>query len=137
MAIYRPRRKDVKYYVEQAMRELNYTTNSNYTNELSENECTVVYSDFENNVDTQESYWDLIWLKVIFNVNDNNEVPYKIREILRFVTDYVEKSGAPNCTSFMFGTTHAPPLGTLTQVEMNCCYKCETDWIEMEEEAHP
>jgi hypothetical protein len=131
MAVYKARRKDVKYYVEEAMRKLNYTTNSNYTNELNENECSVVYNSFDNSVETQESYWDLVWLKIIFNVNDNNEVPYKISNILSFVTKYVEESEAPNCTSFMFGPVHAPPLGTTTQVEMSCCYKFENDWMDI------
>lgn len=129
MAVYKARRKDVKYYVEEAMKNLNFQTNSNFTNELNENECSVVYTDFDNNIETQESYWDIVWIKIIFNVNDNNAVPYKIREILTYVTKYVEDSQAPNCTSFMFGPVHALPLGTLSQVEMSCCYKLETDWI--------
>lgn len=136
MPVYKERRKDCKYYVEKALQEIGFKTNSNYNNEQGENEATVVYFDFTNNIDTQESYWDLVWLKIIFTVLDNNEVPYKIRKILRFVTKYVEESGAPNCTSFQFDNVHAPPLGTSTQVEMLCCYKFETDWID-EESEHP
>lgn len=128
MAVYKERRKDVKYYVEEGMRKLNFQTNSNYTPEMSENECTVLYGDYDSNVDTQESYWDHQWIQIIFNLNDNNEVPYTIVRIKRFITKYVEASGAPECTSFIFGSCHPVKLGTTTRVEMNCCYKFEVDW---------
>jgi hypothetical protein len=130
MPIYRPRRKDVKYYVEEGMRNLGYKAHSNYVEKLGEAECSVVFADFDNNIDTQESYWDYVWLKIIFSVLDNNEVPYKIVEILRYVTKFVEDSGAPNCTSFEFGNIHCPQGGTATEVEMRCCYKFEADWVD-------
>ena len=130
MAVYKQRRKDVKYYVEEAMRKLNFQTNSNYVNEMGENECTVIHSDYDSNIDTQESYWDTVWLKIMFNVADNGEVPYTISRVKKFVTNYVEESGAPNCTSFYFGPCPSTVLGTMTKIEMNCRYSFEVDWEE-------
>lgn len=128
MPDYYTRPKDVKYYVEEAMRNLNYVTHSNYTNNMGDNECTVLYSDYDNAIETQESYHDFIWLKIIFSIKDNNSVPYRIQDILNYVSKYIEDCGADYCTAFQFGhiTIHQP--GTLTEVEMSCNYHMENDW---------
>lgn len=128
MPIYKERKKDCKYYIEKSLRDMGFTVNDNIQSEMSEGECAVVYTQFDNNIDTQESYWDTVWCKIVFCIHDNNEIPYKIVKILRKVTNDVEDSQAPNCSSFYFGETDVIPLGTTNRVEMNCRYSFEVDW---------
>ena len=128
MPIYKERIKDCKYYIERSMREMGFAVNDNYTNEMSEGECAVVYSQFDNEPDTQESYWNTAWCKVVFCIHNNNDIPQKISSVLRKVTRDVEKSEAPACTSFYFTDTDVIPLGTTNRVEMNCRYSFEIDW---------
>ena len=116
MAPYREQNLDVKHYIEEGMRNLKYKVNSSYVEKMGENECTVVFTGFDNDIETQQSYWDRVWIKIIFSVKDNNVVPYKITEVLAYITKFVEDSGAPNCTSFMFGPVDCPQNGTQTEV---------------------
>lgn len=130
MPIYKSRNKDCKYYVEKAMRDLGFKVNNNYSNEMAENECAVVYSQFDNNIESQESYWSTAWCKVVFTVSDNDLIPEKITKVLRKVSIDVESSGAPNCTSFYFTDTDVVPLGQSNRIEMNCRYSYEVDWVD-------
>lgn len=129
MPIYKVSKKDCKYYVEEGMRKIGWKVNSNLQEKYAEKECAVIYNSFDNNLDTNMSYWDYAWIKIIFDLNDNAQLPDYITEILHEITSYVEKSGAPNCVSFVFGNVQTFAFGTSTRVEMNARYAFEVDWV--------
>lgn len=130
MPVYKPVKKDVKYYVEEGLRKLGWKVNSNIQEKYAEKECAVIYSDFENNIDTNMSYWDRVWIKIIFDANDNATIPDYVTSILHDITGYVEKSAANNCTSFVFGKVQVFPLGMTNRVEMTARYAFEVDWVD-------
>ena len=130
MPVYRKRNKDCKYYVEASLTTMGWKVNSTIQEKLGENECTVIYSQFDNNIDTTESYYDAVWIKIIFDINDNNQIPSVISTIVSNVTKDVESSGAPYCTSFYFGKAQVYPGGTTNRVELNAKYMFELDWVD-------
>lgn len=129
MPVYRERNKDCKYYVEKSLQSLGFKVNSTIQEKYAENECSVIYSSFDNTIDTTQSYYDAIWIKILIDINDNNEIPSKIVSIVRKVTHDVEESGAPYCTSFYFGKAQVYPQGQTNRVELNAKYMMEVDWI--------
>lgn len=129
MPIYKERRKDCKYYVEKSLQSLGYKTNSTLQEKYADKECAVIYTGFNNQLETQCSYWDKAFIKVIFEISDNNEIPFLIDTIMKKVTHDVEISEAPNCTSFYFNKTDVYPLGQSNRVEMSANYAQESDWV--------
>lgn len=132
MPVYRERTKDCKYYVERSLARMGWKVNNTVQEKMSENECTVIYASFDNNLETTESYYNAAWIKVIFDVNDNNQIPTIINNIVRTVTHDVEVSEAPYCTSFYFGKAQVYPGGTTNRIELNAKYMMEVDWVDNE-----
>lgn len=131
MPQYKARRKDCKYYVEQGLRSIGYKVNSTYQESLGNKECYVVYTGFGNELVTQQSYWNEAFIKIVLNIDDNNDTPTVIREILQVVTKYVEDSKAPECTSFKFlPNIDVNPYGTTSNVEIPASFRMESDWID-------
>ena len=124
------RRRDVKMAVEDAMNELGYDTNPQDTGSLGPRECVVRYSGFNHEIDTNESYWVGLEILILLNIDNNNEIPYQIVEILENVTDYVERSATPNCTSFKFTRVIPYPNGESTRIELYSTYDFEIDWVD-------
>lgn len=129
MPIYRVVKQDCKYYVEEGLRKLRWKVNSNLQEKYGDRECAVVYSGYKSKIDTTESYWCHTYIKVVFSINDNNNFPEYIAEILNEVTKYVEESEAPNCTSFVFEEVKVVPYGTTSVVEIYGRYSNEVDWV--------
>jgi hypothetical protein len=129
MPQYKERRKDCKYYVEQGLRSIGYKVNSTVQEKLGSKECYVIYTKFGNEVLTQQSYWSQVFIEVVMNVQDNNDIPFIIDEVLDKITKFVEESQAPQCTSFIFGDIDVNNLGTTSEVVFNAKYKYERDWI--------
>jgi len=124
------RKKDCKYYVERGLEKLGYRVNSFTQEQLPKNECVVLYTDFKFNVDTTESYYGDIYITINFNVDDNLELPYAIIEIIANVTQYLEESGAPWCTSFRFLKPRITNSGNTSYVELPAVYSMEVDWVD-------
>lgn len=125
------RRKDCKYYVERGLEKLGYSVNDRLQEKLAQNECTVTYTGCREAIDTTESYYGPFEMCITFQVDDNNEIPYMIMEIMPSITKYVEDSGAPWCTSFRFSKTEVRQLGGTTSiVNMYCIYDMELDWVD-------
>lgn len=130
MPIYKERRRDCKYYVEKSLQTLGYKTNSTLQEKYAEKECGVIYSSFTNQVETQMTYYNTIWIKIILEISDNNEIPTTINAIVKKVTKDVELSEAPYCSSFYFGNVDVFPLGSSNRVEFNARYSTEIQWYE-------
>lgn len=116
--------------VENAMKSLGWNAFPADTNNLGPKDCIVRWTNYTFDLLTQESYWGTPEICITFNIENNNELPYIIDEILVNVTDYVESSGAANCTSFKFTHSVVQPLGELTTVELYADIQYEKDWIE-------
>jgi NAD-specific glutamate dehydrogenase len=121
------RLKDCKFFVEEAMRKLGYTVASEVQEKLGAKDCYVVYERFGNQIETTQSYRSMAYIKIVISIQSNNDIPPEMDRIRKTVTKYVEESGAPNCTSFMFTDTDVDMFGYL--VELHAIYHYETDWM--------
>lgn len=130
MPTYKVRKKDCKYYTEEAMKKLGYKVNSQLQEKLSKRECCVIYSGIQTQLETQMSYRPTMHIKILFNIDDNNDMEDVCDEILEYVTNYVEQSDAPNKGTFYFiDTNFDPTSGRGFNVEMTAIFMKEKDWV--------
>jgi len=130
MPSYKERRKDCKFYVEEGMRKLGWKTNDAYQDVYAKKECCVIYSGIHTQLETQMSYHPTIDIKLIFDLEDNNDMFIVNDEILDYITKYVEDSNAMYCgTFFCRDTDFIPTGGRSYRVEMIFNYHHERDWI--------
>ena len=121
---------DCKVEVETSLRALGYDTNPVEQTQLHNKECVVRYSDVDTDIYTQEEYDFVIYIDIEINLDNNNEVPYVIMEIMKNVTHDVENTEVPWCTSFYFTKPTVIPNGTLTNVILHGRYEPIVDWVE-------
>lgn len=124
------RRNDVKKACEDAMKLLGYDVSNIQTTKLEGRMCYVVNNDFSSEVSSQFSYINDIPIKIEFNVDDNDELPYEIMKVQAFVTWYVENSNTGWCTTFYFtGISSTTYDDSLTNVSMYGVWRPEVNWL--------
>lgn len=121
---------DCKTEVEKALKKLGYDTNPIEQTQLHNKECVVTYSNVDISVYTQEEYDYNVYIDIEINIDNNNEIPYVIFEITKNVTDDVEQSEVPWCTSFQFTNTSVVSLGTSAAITLTAKYEPILDWVE-------
>jgi hypothetical protein len=124
------RRNDVKKACEDAMKLLGYEVSNIKTTKLEGRSCFVTNNDFNSEVASQFSYINDIPVKIEFNVDDNDELPYEIMKVQAFVTWYVENSGTGWCTTFYFNSIQSMSFDDSTHnVSMYGLWRAEVDWL--------
>jgi hypothetical protein len=123
------RTSDCKTEVEKSLRKLGYDTNPVDQTSLHNKECVVTYGDVDLSVYTQEEYDFNVYIEIEFNLDNNNELPYMIAEIVKNVTFDVEQAVVPWCTSFQFTNSSPHKLGQSTNVTLTAKYEPIYDWI--------
>lgn len=130
MPKYKVRRKDCKYYAEEAMRKLGWKVNSQIQEKYADKECAIVYTGIHTQLETQMSYRPTVYFKIVFHVDDNNDIFEVNDSIIGYITKYIEDSGADYCTSFYFESTEfIPTPGRSTLVELIGRFYYEKDWV--------
>jgi len=130
MPSYKERRKDCKYYTELAMKADGWKVNDQIQDKFAKRECCVIYSGIHTQLETQMSYRPTIDIKLIFDLEDNNDMFEVNDEILDHVTKYVEESHCLYCgTFFCRDTDFIPTGGRSYRVEMIFNFFHERDWI--------
>lgn len=124
------RKLDVKMETENAMKKLGWNAYPSDTNALGPKDCIVKWTNYTWDLISQESYWGIPELCIKFNVENTNELPYIIAEILENVTHDVEESGADDCTAFKFTRSVIGELGEVTSVELYADIEYEVDWVD-------
>ena len=124
------RHDDCKVVVENTLRSLGYDVNVDKTNVLNNKECIVYYSGIPIDIYTQESYDVNVEITIHLNLDNQNELPYVVGEILANVTEQVEVSEVPWCTGFHFISVTPNQLGSESTIDMVAKYEIELDWIE-------
>ena len=124
------RTSDCKTEVEASLRALGYDTNPVEQSQLHNKECVVRYSNVSSGIFTQEEYDFVVYIDIEINVDNNNEIPYVVMEIMKNVTHDVENSVVPWCTSFYFEDPVITPLGTSTNIVLRGRYEPIIDWVE-------
>lgn len=122
--------KDCKMEIESALRSLSYDTNPSDVNNLHDKECVVLYGDVDLSVYTQEEYDYKIYITIEFPIQNNNEIPYVIMDVVQNITDVVEQSEVPWCTSFQFTNCTVLKLGSTHLVTLTAYYEPIKDWTE-------
>jgi len=122
------RRDDCKVIVENTLRELGYDVNADITNVLNAKECVVYYSGIPLDLESQMSYDVNVEITIHLNLDNQNELPYVVGEILANVTEAVEISEVPWCTGFRFTSVQPEMPGSLTTLDMIAVYEIELDW---------
>jgi len=97
------KRKDVYYYLLKAFENLGYKVNDKYQEAMQPGECVIVIDHMDFEQITTMDYEAMIYYKIILVMEDPSELPYEIVRIIGNTQDYIEKSGAPDCTSFKYG----------------------------------
>jgi hypothetical protein len=124
------RKKDCKYYVERGLESMGFKVNSFQQEKIEPNECVVTVENCNFAVETTSSYYGEIVLRIMLNVDDNNELPYIVVEIMENITRYVEESNAPWCTTFRFLQPEFTEFGETHRVDFICVYSQEITWVE-------
>ena len=120
---------DCKMRTEAAIKKLGYVVNPTNVNQQSNKECVVTYSNISMEVLTQESYNFDVELSITLTVDNNNEVPYVIFELVEKITKEVEASETRHCTGFYFRNCHTNFLGDMCEITLVACYQFELDWL--------
>jgi len=120
---------DCKTEVEKSLRALGYDTNPADQNSLHNKECVVLYDTIDTEVFTQEEYDHKVYITIDLCIDNNNEIPDTIIEIVKNVTDDVEESEVPWCTSFQFTNTSITKLGTTHLAHLIAYYEPIIDWV--------
>lgn len=120
---------DCKMKVEESLRNLGYDTNPTDQTSLHNKECVVKYSNVKIDIYTQEEYEMDTFITVEFNIDNNNELPYVIYEMIKNVTYDVEQATVPWCTSFQFVDSDCRELGTTHNVLLTAKFMPIYDWV--------
>jgi len=123
------RKQDCKYFVERGLERLGYKVNAYLQEKLEKNECSVIYTKVDYKVETTGSYYGDVYISIIYNCDNNNELPYSIIEIYDNITRYLEESGAPWCTSFRFLKPIFKNYADTTNIELQAVYSMEIAWV--------
>lgn len=129
MVIRIKRTVDCKVEVEKSLRKLGYDTNPVDQSSLHNKECVVTYEGVDLSVYTQEEYDAPVFINIEFNLDNNNELPYMIFELVKNVTYDVEQAQVPWCTSFQFTNAVTHNLGTTSNVVLTAKYEPILDWV--------
>jgi len=127
------RTNDCKMQVELSLAKLGYKVQPRIQESVVSKECIVTFSDVPIDIYTDESYDFRIEICIELNIDNNNEFPYVIMEIVRNVTRDVEDSETPWCTGFRFTKPVYSIGGEMINVRLFAEYPLELDWIEEEE----
>ncbi len=129
MPTYKTRTKDCKYYTEEAMHNLGWKVNDNIQEKYAKHECAVIYSGYNTTLLTNQSYVPTAYIKIIFEMDDNNEMVQTADEIIDYVTGYVKlDSHAPWSTTFIAESTDFIPNGKSYIGEITFSYYYERAW---------
>lgn len=123
------RTTDCKTELEKHLKLLGYETNPTDQNSLHNKECVVKYNDVDTSVYTQEEYDFNIYITIELVIDNNNEIPYTIIEIIKNITYFVEQSEVPWCTSFYFTNSHVTPLNSSSLITLTAKYEPIVDWV--------
>lgn len=123
------RRLDCKYYVERSLEKLGYKVNDTLQEKYEPYECAVTYESCNFHVETTESYWGDVGLRITINIDENNDIPYRVVEILDTVTRDVERSKADWCTGFKFLTPILYEYGQTHRVDLPAVFCMEINWV--------
>lgn len=112
------------------MRNLGWKTNDELQEKFARKECTVIYSGIHTVQETNQSYIPRVYIKIIFDMDDNNDMFTINDQIIDYVTGYVKlESHASWSTTFIFeDTDFIPTGGTSYRVEMTASYYYERAW---------
>jgi hypothetical protein len=116
--------------VEETLRKLGYDVNPEKTNTMNNKECTVRYTGIPIELECQESYSIKLEITIHLNIDNQNELPYVVADILCNTTQSVEVSDVPWCTNFHFINIPIQDLGTEMAIDMIAQYEVILDWIE-------
>jgi len=122
MPTYKIRNKDCKYYVESSLKEIGWKINDQIQEHFDTRECAVIYSNIESEIETNLSYKQINYISILFDIDNNNDLPYVVEPILRTITNKVMTSGAPHCDSFVFTGAHSTQIGNSFRIEMIARY---------------
>lgn len=120
---------DCKIKVEECLRELGYATNALNTNKVSNKQCVVTYSNVSLDILTQESYNFEVEIEINLTIDNSNEVPYTIFEIVENVTKFVEASNVRWCSGFCFKHCSTNFMGEGCDITLTAYYQLEVDWM--------
>ena len=124
------RTTDCKTELEKYLKQLGSDTNPVDQTQLHNKECVVKYSDVDTAIYTQEEYDFNVYITIELVIDNNNEIPYVIMEIIKNITYNVEQSeAAPWCTSFYFTSSHVTPLNTSSFITLTAKYEPIVDWV--------
>ena len=130
MVIRLKRNNDCKLQIENSLKKLGFKTNPRVQNSLDNKECVVTFSNMIIDILTNESYDTKIEMCIDFNIDNNNEVPYIVLEMLENITKDVENSEVPWCTSFRFtDINYNPGEGEMVSIKLYAQFYLECDWI--------
>jgi len=130
MPSYKERRKDCKFYVEEALKKLQWKTNDQLPESFAKKECAVIYTGVKTGLETQQSYRPVIYIKIIFDLDDNNDMLILNDELTAYITKYVEDSNCPYCGSFYFEDSDFIPTGGRSfRAELIARFEHEKDWV--------
>jgi hypothetical protein len=130
MVVRLKRQQDCKLEVEKSLSKLGYKNSPRLQEAMANKECVVTFTDVPIDIYTNESYAVDVELCIELNIDNNNEFPYTILEIIENVTRDVEASGAPWCTGFRFTKPTYSTLGETINVHLYAIYPMELDWID-------
>jgi uridine kinase len=97
---------------------------------MSSSDAVVIYTGLHTLLETQESYRQVVYFKILLSISDNNEMQKIFYEIMPKITRDVEQSNAPYSTSFYIENTEVIETGGQSlDVEILCRFYYEHDWI--------
>ena len=96
-------RKDVRFYLMKALQNMGYKVNDTYQESLQPGELSVVYDHIDFEQETTHEYFARMYMHIIMDLDNSEDLPYTIMKIIGKTQAYIEKSGAPDCTSFKYG----------------------------------
>lgn len=95
-------RKDVRFYLMKSLQNLGFKVNDKYQDAYAPGELAVVYTSVDFSQETTHEYLAHMIMNIIIDIDNSEELPYLVMKIIGTTQEYVENSGAPNCTSFKY-----------------------------------
>lgn len=129
MVIRLKRNNDCKLQIENSLKKLGFKVNPRIQEKLDNKECVITFSNMIIDILTNESYDTKIEMCITLNIDNNNEFPYIILEMLENITKDVEDSEVPWCTSFRFTNIDCFADGEMVNVKLYAQFYLECDWI--------